>query len=103
MQTDTFIYILIMINGRCIDNHVHMYAIICMKIMCLLLCSPYDGKWSKTMIGYGPEDNHFVMELTYNYGIKQYKRGNDFQVKRIIGSAKIVRNNPPCICYFVKI
>ena len=33
------------------------------------------------MIGYGPEDDHFVMELTYNYGIKQYKRGNDYQVK----------------------
>ncbi|KAF8569151.1 Gem nuclear organelle associated protein 4 [Paragonimus westermani] len=31
------------------------------------------------MIGYGPEDNHFVMELTYNYGIGSYKLGNDFQ------------------------
>ncbi|EDO47433.1 predicted protein [Nematostella vectensis] len=40
---------------------------------------PYDGKWSKTMIGYGPEDDHFVVELTYNYGIKEYKVGNDFQ------------------------
>lgn len=26
---------------------------------------PYDGKWSKTMIGYGPEDKQFVLELTY--------------------------------------
>lgn len=32
------------------------------------------------MVGYGPEDNHFVVELTYNYGLKAYKRGNDFQV-----------------------
>lgn len=32
------------------------------------------------MVGYGPEDSHFVVELTYNYGIKQYKKGNDFQV-----------------------
>ena len=32
------------------------------------------------MVGYGPEDNHFVVELTYNYGIKEYKLGNDFQV-----------------------
>ncbi|XP_017891995.1 glyoxalase domain-containing protein 4 isoform X2 [Ceratina calcarata] len=30
------------------------------------------------MIGYGPEDSHFVVELTYNYGIKEYKLGNDF-------------------------
>lgn len=31
------------------------------------------------MIGYGPEDTHFVIELTYNYGIKQYEAGNDFK------------------------
>jgi len=43
-------------------------------------CSPYDGKWSKSMIGYGAEDSHFVLELTYNYGIGSYKLGNDFQV-----------------------
>ncbi|XP_077021563.1 glyoxalase domain-containing protein 4 isoform X2 [Tamandua tetradactyla] len=39
---------------------------------------PYDGKWSKTMVGFGPEDDHFVAELTYNYGIGDYKLGNDF-------------------------
>ena len=42
--------------------------------------SPYDGKWSKSMVGYGAEDGHFVVELTYNYGLKMYKRGNDYQV-----------------------
>lgn len=46
----------------------------------MLTLRPYDGKWSKSMVGYGPEDEHFVVELTYNYGIKQYKKGNDFQV-----------------------
>jgi len=46
---------------------------------CEATCNgPYDGKWSKTMIGYGPEDSHFVCELTYNYGISEYKRGNSF-------------------------
>jgi len=49
----------------------------------LLTLRPYDGKWSKSMVGYGPEDEHFVVELTYNYGIKQYKKGNDFQVSKI--------------------
>ncbi|KAK4300685.1 hypothetical protein Pmani_027138 [Petrolisthes manimaculis] len=45
---------------------------------CKASCNgPYDGKWSKTMIGYGPEDNHFVCELTYNYGISTYEMGND--------------------------
>lgn len=32
------------------------------------------------MVGYGKEDDHFVVELTYNYGIKHYDKGNDFQV-----------------------
>lgn len=46
---------------------------------CEAACNgPYANRWSKTMIGYGPEDTHFVIELTYNYGIKEYKMGNDF-------------------------
>jgi len=32
------------------------------------------------MIGYGAEDSHFILELTYNYGIDSYQLGNDFQV-----------------------
>jgi len=31
------------------------------------------------MLGYGNEDENFVIELTYNYGVSAYKRGNDFQ------------------------
>ena len=42
---------------------------------------PYDGRWSKTMVGYGAEDDYFVVELTYNYGIKNYTLGNDFKVR----------------------
>lgn len=59
---------------------------------CKAACNgPYDGKWSKTMVGYGAEDDHFVMELTYNYGIKEYKRGNDFK-GITIWSKKAVEN-----------
>lgn len=32
------------------------------------------------MVGFGPEDDHFVAELTYNYGVAEYKLGNDFLV-----------------------
>ncbi|KAK1899957.1 Glyoxalase domain containing protein 4 [Dissostichus eleginoides] len=46
---------------------------------CKATCNgPYDGKWSKTMVGFGPEDDHFVAELTYNYGMGEYQLGNDF-------------------------
>lgn len=59
---------------------------------CKATCNgPYDGKWSKTMIGYGTEDNHFVAELTYNYGIKSYKFGNGF-IGITIASNEIVQN-----------
>ncbi|XP_001848005.2 glyoxalase domain-containing protein 4 [Culex quinquefasciatus] len=50
---------------------------------------PYDNRWSKTMIGYGPESSHFVIELTYNYGVKSYELGNDFGGVTI-ASAEIV-------------
>ena len=46
----------------------------------LFTFSPYNGLWSKTMIGYGSEDDNFVIELTYNYEIGSYRSGNDFFV-----------------------
>jgi len=52
---------------------------------------PYAGKWSKTMVGYGPEDSHFVCELTYNYGINEYPRGNSFLGLHIKGGAVLDR------------
>uniref|UniRef100_A0A8C5R130 VOC domain-containing protein n=1 Tax=Leptobrachium leishanense TaxID=445787 RepID=A0A8C5R130_9ANUR len=46
---------------------------------CKATCNgPYNGKWSKTMIG--SEDKQFVVELTYNYGVGEYRLGNDFKV-----------------------
>ncbi|CAB1432812.1 unnamed protein product [Pleuronectes platessa] len=46
---------------------------------CKATCNgPYDGKWSKTMVGFGPEEDHFVAELTYNYGVGEYQLGTDF-------------------------
>ena len=45
---------------------------------CEATCNgPYSGYWSKTMIGFGGEHDNFVLELTYNYGVDSYKRGND--------------------------
>nr|CAG4637174.1 EOG090X09EK [Ceriodaphnia reticulata] len=59
---------------------------------CKAACNgPYDGKWSKTMVGYGPEDNHFVCELTYNYGLSSYKLGNDF-LGLTIKSSQVLKN-----------
>lgn len=38
---------------------------------------PYSGFWSKSMVGWNNEDVSFVLELTYNYGVYSYQRGND--------------------------
>lgn len=43
------------------------------------------------MVGYGPESSHFVVELTYNYGVKHYDLGNDFGGITIRSSAVIER------------
>ncbi|XP_028320322.1 glyoxalase domain-containing protein 4 [Gouania willdenowi] len=59
---------------------------------CKATCNgPYDGKWSKTMVGFGPEDDHFVAELTYNYGVGEYHLGNDF-LGLTLQSSQAVRN-----------
>lgn len=29
-------------------------------------------------MGYGPEDKNVVVELTYNYGVKEYDKGNGY-------------------------
>jgi len=47
---------------------------------CEATCNgPYGGAWSKTMIGYGSEETHTCLELTYNYGISFYEMGNDYR------------------------
>lgn len=48
---------------------------------CEATCNgPYGGAWSKTMIGLGTrEDNTFALEITFNYGIYTYDRGNDLR------------------------
>ncbi|XP_066492036.1 glyoxalase domain-containing protein 4 [Tiliqua scincoides] len=57
---------------------------------CKATCNgPYDGKWSKTMVGYGPEDDHFVAELTYNYGVGNYRLGNDFLGMTVVSSQAV--------------
>lgn len=59
---------------------------------CNAACNgPYDGKWSKTMIGYGEEHTNFVIELTYNYGIREYARGNDFDALVLLSSSSVKR------------
>lgn len=37
-----------------------------------------ESKYTIAMMGYGPEDQNTVLELTYNYGVKEYDKGNGY-------------------------
>jgi lactoylglutathione lyase len=37
-----------------------------------------EQKYSLAFIGYGPESDHAVLELTYNYGVDKYDLGSAF-------------------------
>ncbi|HJS84401.1 MAG TPA: lactoylglutathione lyase [Acetobacteraceae bacterium] len=37
-----------------------------------------DGKYTLAFVGYGDEESHSVIELTYNYGIDHYEQGTAF-------------------------
>lgn len=40
-------------------------------------------QYTIAMLGYGPEDKSAVLELTYNYGVTEYDKGNAYaQVNR---------------------
>lgn len=35
-------------------------------------------QYTVAIMGYGPEDKNTVLELTYNYGIREYDKGNGY-------------------------
>ncbi|XP_068322565.1 lactoylglutathione lyase GLX1-like [Pyrus communis] len=37
-----------------------------------------EEKYSNAFLGFGPEESHFVVELTYNYGVSSYDIGTGF-------------------------
>eukprot|EP00249_Psilotum_nudum_P008210 c21121_g1_i1 orf=84-1175(+) len=37
-----------------------------------------EERYTNAFLGYGPEDSHFVVELTYNYGVQKYNLGTGF-------------------------
>jgi lactoylglutathione lyase len=37
-----------------------------------------EQKYSLAFVGYGPESEHAVLELTYNYGVDRYEMGGAF-------------------------
>lgn len=50
------------------------------------------------MVGFGSEDNHFVAELTYNYGVGEYQLGNDFLVSDSSFIIHYTEDSSICAC-----
>lgn len=47
--------------------------------MTLLRRNDYpEGKFTLAFVGYGPETEHAVIELTHNWGVEKYDLGNAF-------------------------
>jgi catechol 2,3-dioxygenase-like lactoylglutathione lyase family enzyme len=47
---------------------------------CPLTCNGrFNASWSKTMVGYAKENVAYSLEITYNYGISDYKAGSGLQ------------------------
>ena len=50
---------------------------------CEAACNgPYDGRWSKTMVGFGPEDSGFGARHLGGFG--QIRRFVDSQIRRFV-------------------
>ena len=66
-----------MIRVGDLDRSVRFYTdVLGMK---LLRKKDYpDGKFTLAFVGYGPESEHAVIELTYNWGTEKYDLGNGF-------------------------
>jgi lactoylglutathione lyase len=68
-------------------------------------CAMLQEKYSNAFLGAGPEDKHFALELTYNYGVDHYDLGSGFghfalatnDVYKLVDSIKKagVRHSPP--------
>ena len=59
--------------GRSIDFYVNALG------MKLLRQNDFpDGKFTLAFLGYGPEETHPAIELTYNYGVSSYELGTGF-------------------------
>lgn len=66
-----------MIRVGNLDHSIQFYTTV--MGMRLLRKKDYpDGKFTLAFLGYGAESENTVIELTYNWGITQYKQGNAF-------------------------
>jgi lactoylglutathione lyase len=57
---------------------LHRFYTECLGMKLLRKRDIPEEKYTNAFLGYGAEDNHFVVELTYNYGVDKYDIGAGF-------------------------
>jgi lactoylglutathione lyase len=85
-----------MIRVGNLDRSIRFYTdVLGMK---LLRQNEYpDGKFTLAFVGYGAENDHTVLELTYNWGVESYDLGNAFghiaiEVEDVYQAVERIRN-----------
>lgn len=66
-----------MLRVRNLERSMKFYSEV-MGMKLLRTTDRPEQKYSLAFVGYGPEDAHAVIELTYNYGVYKYDMGNAF-------------------------
>ncbi|XP_077210866.1 putative lactoylglutathione lyase, chloroplastic isoform X1 [Tasmannia lanceolata] len=67
----------VMLRVGDLDRSINFYE----KAFGMVLLRKQDNpeyKYTIAFMGYGPEDKSAVLELTYNYGVKEYDKGNGY-------------------------
>ena len=76
-MSENFTYLHTMLRVRDLDASIKFYTgLLGMKE--LRRTDVPDGKYTLVFVGYGNEDSHTVLELTYNYGMDHYEIGTAF-------------------------
>ncbi|KAF3446043.1 hypothetical protein FNV43_RR11221 [Rhamnella rubrinervis] len=57
-----------------------------------------EERYTNAFLGYGPEDSHFVVELTYNYGVNRYDIGTVLAILALQLRTKL-GNHLTRLCY----
>ena len=66
-----------MLRVRNMEHSVKFYTEV-MGMKLLRTTDRPEQKYTLAFVGYGPEDAHAAIELTYNYGVHKYDMGNAF-------------------------
>ncbi|EES04930.2 probable lactoylglutathione lyase, chloroplastic [Sorghum bicolor] len=67
----------VMLRVGDLDRAISFYEKACGMELLLKRDNP-EYKYTVAMMGYGPEDRNAVLELTYNYGVTEYAKGNAY-------------------------